>query len=69
MKNITDLMVNMAKDPELGKEFIKRLHEGNPADLAKWLKSEGYDVEESECKKFHENKDNIKKSSAVGFAY
>jgi len=67
MKNFTDFMIDVSKDDKLGKECVDKLHQGNHADLSKWLKSKGYDVDEHECKKLHDNKDNIKKSSAVGF--
>jgi hypothetical protein len=66
MKNFTDFMIDITKDAELGKECVNKLHEGDHIELSAWLKGKGYAVDENECKKLHDNKDDIKKSSAVG---
>ena len=68
MKNFTDLMVEIAKDENLAKECFAKLNETDHSGLSNWLKSKGYDVDENECKKLVDNKDNIK-SSRVGLAY
>jgi len=68
MKNLTDFMIDAAKNADLGKEFISKLHEGDDATLSAWLKKKGYKVTKSDCKKLHKNKEHMKKEN-VGFAY
>lgn len=66
MKTITDFLVDIAKNEELAKESLAKLGEATHADLSKWFKDKGYDIDENESKKLVENKDDIKSSERVG---
>jgi len=62
MKNLTDFMVDITKNEEMGKELMTKLNASDHSDLTKWFKTKGYEVNEAECKKLVANKEQIKNS-------
>ena len=68
MKNFVDFVVDASKQGGLADEFQGMVQSSDSKTMSKWLKGKGYAVNESECKKMVENKDDIK-TSRLGWAY
>lgn len=66
MKNFTDFIIDSAKDSELGKICMEKIHALDNVGLSQWFSDAGYDVQADECKKLQDNKEEIKKTSEVG---
>lgn len=54
-----DFIADASQKHELGKEFLTTLKDASVEQLRDWLKSKGYDVSESDCKKLIDNRANI----------
>ncbi|MBI9099625.1 MAG: hypothetical protein JEY91_14190 [Spirochaetaceae bacterium] len=68
MKSLVDLLVDLTKNPDLGKAVEEKLEGNDHRDLKAMLNDKGYDVHEDECKKIVDNKDDLK-SGRVGIAW
>jgi len=68
MKNFIDFIVDAAKESDLADEFHKIVQDSDHKEISSWLKDKGYEVNEDECKKMVENKDDIQ-SSKLGVMY
>lgn len=62
MKNFIDFMVEASKTGTLAEEFHQNLGKGNHAELSQWFSKNGYGVNEQECKKILDNRNDIKSS-------
>lgn len=62
MKNFIDFIVDAAKDNLLAESFHDFLKGADHNEIASWMKDKGYEVNEDECKKMADNKDDIKAS-------
>ena len=69
MKNFVDFIVDAAKDSELGKELVQHVAESDHSTIAGWFKDKGYNVQEEECKKLKDNKDDLKNHNLGIFPY
>lgn len=69
MKTLADFLVDITKDDELAKESLAKFNETDHSGLSQWFKEKGYDIDENECKKLVDNKDDFKSSDRVGIIY
>lgn len=66
MKNLIDFIVDAAKDSKLHDEFRSHIADASLSDLVGWFNKKGYAVDEDDCKKISDNKEDLK-SANVGF--
>lgn len=68
MKNLVDFIVDAAKDENLSGELAYYVENSDKKTIYTWLVDKGYDVDEDDCAKMFDNKDNFSQSS-LGLMY
>ena len=68
MKNFIDFVVDTAKDSDMANEFHTLIDKADHNSMSSWLKEKGYIVNENDCKKIIDNKDEMR-AAKVGFMY